>query len=193
MKSLLSPSPRSAAATCRSMSPACRYSRAPITPIATSTNRRSIFRSAPVPIKRRQIRVRPLHRIRARQGLVGRRSSGRPRRVQFRHRPVRILSRSQRRLRRVHRPQLSLPRGVHRAGVVDALRFSGDQGWSRQARDAARRDAVRRAGLVHQHAPRQVRRSARARGAVLRLRLRVDQQDHHVWRLCAHPFAVSEL
>ena len=45
---------------------------------------------------------------------------------------------------------------------------------------------VRRARLVHQHAPRQVQGSARARGADRRLRLRVDQQDHHVRRLCAH-------
>ena len=61
--------------------------------------------------------------------------------------------------------------------------FPADQGRPRQARGAARRHAVRRAGLVHQHAARQVQGSARARGADLRLRFRVDQQDHHVRRL----------
>ena len=43
--------------------------------------------------------------------------------------------------------------------------FPGDQGRPRQARDLARRDAVRRAGLVHQHPPRQVQGPARARSA----------------------------
>ena len=47
----------------------------------------------------------------------------------------------------------------------DALRFSRDQGRPRQARDAAGRTAVGRAGLVLQHPPRQVQGPAGARGA----------------------------
>ena len=38
-------------------------------------------------------------------------------------------------------------------------------------------------GLVHQHPPRQVQGPAAARSAQLRLRFRVDQQEHHVRRL----------
>ena len=88
--------------------------------------------------------------------------------------------------------ELSVPRGVHRAHLGDALRFPGRQGRPRQARDVAGRYAVRRAGLVHQHPPRQVQGSARARGADPGLRFRMDQQDHHVRRLCAHRVAVPE-
>ena len=69
------------------------------------------------------------------------------------------------------------PRGIHLARLGDALRFSRRQGRPRQARDAARRNAVRRAGLVHQHAPRQVQGPPRARGADLRVRFRMDQQE----------------
>ena len=46
-----SPSPKSARATCRCMSWACRSSRKPITPRAPSTNRRSIYRWARGPTK----------------------------------------------------------------------------------------------------------------------------------------------
>ena len=51
--------------------------------------------------------------------------------------------------------ELSVPRGIHLAHLGDALRFSGVQGWPRQARRDPRRYAVGRAGLVHQHAARQ--------------------------------------
>ena len=44
------------------------------------------------------------------------------------------LSRSRRRLRGIHRQELSVPRGVHLAHLGDALRFSRDQGRPRQAR-----------------------------------------------------------
>ncbi len=70
--------------------------------------------------------------------------------------------------------------------------FPGDPRRPRQARRAARRHAVRRAGLVHQHAARQVQGPPPARGADLRLRFRMDQQDHHVRLLRAHPFGVPE-
>ena len=63
--------------------------------------------------------------------------------LQLRHRALRILSRPRGRLRRLHRQELSVPRGVHLAHLGDALRFPGDQGRPRQARGAARRHAVR--------------------------------------------------
>ena len=112
------------------------------------------------PLQGRPLRGRALHRIRAREGLVGRRSAGGARAEQFRRRALRILPRPRRRLRRLHRQELSVPRGVHLAHLGDALRFSRLQGRPRQARRAARRHAVRRAGLVHQHA---ARRSSRIR------------------------------
>ena len=107
----------------------------------------------------------PLHRIPARQGLVGGRAAGGARRQQFRRRALRILPRPRRRLRRLQRRQLPVPRGVHLAHLGDALRLPRLQGRPRQAPRAARRDAVRRAGLVHQHAARAVQGPARARGA----------------------------
>ena len=61
--------------------------------------------------------------------------------------------------------ELSVPRGVHRAGLGDALRFPGRQGRPRQARNPAGRNAVGRAGLVHQYPP---RASSRIRGCARR-------------------------
>ena len=58
---------------------------------------------------------------------------------------------------------------------------------------AARREPVGRAGLLPQHAPRQVRRPARAQGARLRLRLRVDQQEPLLRSLHAHRELLREL
>ena len=48
----------------------------------------------------------------------------------------------------------TVPRGIHLADLGDALRLSRDPRRPRQARRAEGRDAFRRAGLVHQHAPR---------------------------------------
>ena len=72
----------------------------------------------------------------------------------------RILPRPRRRLRRLHRRQLSVPRGIHLAHLGDALRLSRLQGRPRQAQRTPRRHAVRRAGLVHQHAARASSRTA---------------------------------
>ena len=99
---------------------------------------------------------------------------------QFRCRPLRVLPRSRRRLRRLHRQELPVPRGVHLAHLGDALRLSGDPRRARQARRHPRRYAVGRAGLVLQHPAREVQGQAPARGLHLRLRFRMDQQDDHV-------------
>ncbi len=95
----------------------------------------------------------------------GARPAGDARAVQFRHRPLRILSRPRRRLRRLHRQELPVPRGIHLAHLGDALRFPGHQGRPRQAGGAARRHAVRRTGLVHQHPAREVQEPEAARSA----------------------------
>ena len=71
------------------------------------------------------------------QGLLGGRSSRQSRQLQFRHRALRVLSRPRRGVRRLYRQELSLSRGVHRAHLGYALRFSRDQGWPGQARDPA--------------------------------------------------------
>ena len=61
---------------------------------------------------------------------------------------LRILPRPRSRLRRLHRQELSVPRGVHLAHLGDALRFPGLQGRPGQARRhcRTRRRRARRAG-----------------------------------------------
>ena len=126
------------------------------------------------------------------QGLVGRRSAGCARPEQFRHHPLRILPRPRRRLRGFHREELSVSRGVHVAHLGDALRLSGLQGWPRQANGHSGRHAVRRARLVHEHAAREIQGSPPARGADRCVRLRMDQQEHHVRLLRPHAVDLRE-
>ena len=64
---------------------------------------------------------------------------------QFRRAALRLLPRSRHRIRRLQRQELHIPRGVHLARLGDALRFPGDQGRPRQARDHPRRPALRHA------------------------------------------------
>ena len=104
------------------------------------------------------------------------------------------LPRPRRRLRGLHRQELSVPRGVHLAHLGDALRLSrrsrtaassatmlpddtpsGAQGWFINTR----RDEVQ--------GPRA------ARGADLRLRFRMDQQEHHVRRPTSAPIRCSRI
>ena len=140
--------PKSARATCRCSSPACRSSPRPITPSSRSINRRSMIPLGSGALQGRPLRCRAFHRIRAGEGLVGRRSAGGARAEQFRHHPLRILPRPRGRLRRLHRQELSVPRGVHLAHLGDALRFSRLQGRPRQARRDCRttRRRARKAG-----------------------------------------------
>ena len=153
-------SSRSAAATCRCSSPACRFFPAPITPSSRSTNRRSTFRSAAAPTRSAASRPATSSNIERVKDWWGAELPVAQGPEQFRHRPLRILPRPRGRLRRLHRQELSVPRGVHLAHLGDALRFSGLQGRPRQARRAARRYAVRRARLVHQYAARRSSRTA---------------------------------
>ena len=158
---------RSAAATCRCSLPACRFSRKRLLRDASrSMNRRSTCRSAAGRTKSAAFEVGRFDRIRARQGLVGRRSAGQcAARTISTPCATNSIATARSALRGFHRQELSVPRGIHRARLGDALRLSRRQGRPRQARVAAGRDAVRRAGLVHQHAARQVQGPARARSA----------------------------
>ena len=70
---------------------------------------------------------------------------------------LRVLPRPRDRLRRLHRQELHVPRGIHLAHLGDALRVPGDPRRPRQARDHPRRAAFGRAGLDDQHAARAVR------------------------------------
>ena len=161
---------------------------------ASSTRRRSRCRSAPAPTRSaasRPGRYIEFERVKDWWGadlpIVARA-------VQFRRRALRVLPRPRRRLRRLHRQELPVPRGIHLAHLGDALRLSrrsataassatilpdetpsGAQGWFINTR----REKFKDAGA--------------ARGADLRLRLRVDQQEHHVRLVRAHPFGVPEL
>ena len=185
---------RSARATCRCSSPACRSSRAPIT-------RRSNFDEIDArcaarlrPLQGRALRGRPLHRIRARQGLVGRRPAGRARAAQFRRRALRILPRPRRRLRRLHGKNYLFREEFTSRIWATRYDFPALTRRPRQARDAARRDAVRRAGLVHQHA---ARRSSRIRGVREALIYAFDfewtNKNHHVRLLRAHATRCSRI
>ena len=184
---------RSAAATCRCSWPALPiFSRAYYgkRPFEESTPRRAARQR---PLQGRPLRGRALYRIRPGQGLVGRQSAGaaRPATISmciryeyYRDRDVAFEGFTGK--------SYTVPRGIHLAHLGDALRFSGDARRPREARRPDGRDAVRRAGLVPQHAPREVPEPATARGADLRLRFRMDQPDHHVRLLRPHPFGVPE-
>ena len=95
-------------------------------------------------------------------------------------------------LRGLHRQELSVPRGVHLAHLGDALRLS------RRSRTAAssatccptRRRPARRAGSSTRGA-RSSRTRALREALELRLRFRMDQQEHHVRLLRAHPSRCS--
>ena len=84
---------------------------------------------------------------------------------------LRILPGPRRRLRGLHREELSLPRGVHLAHLGDALRFPGAARRPGEARRTARRYAVGRAGLVHQPA---ARRNSPIRSCALALNYAFD-------------------
>ena len=112
---------------------------------------------------------------------------------QFRRRALRILPRPRRRVRRLHRQELSVPRGVHLAHLGDALRLSGDSRGPRQARRHPGRNAVGRAGLVLQYPAGQVQGQAAARSLHLRVRFRMDQQEHHVRELSCGPIRCSRI
>ena len=101
----------------------CRSSRAPITASGRSTKPTLDIPLGSGPYEVGRFEAGRYHRIQARRGLVGRRSAGGARPEQLRHRALRILSRPRGRLRRLHRQELSVPRGVHLAHLGDALQL----------------------------------------------------------------------
>ena len=118
------------------------------------------------PLQGRPLRGRPLHRIRARA-----RTGGAP---TCRWRAARTISTSLRyeyyRDRDVGFEGFTAKSYLFREEFTSRIwatryDFPGDQGRPRQARRAARRHAVRRAGLVHQHA---ARRNSRIRSCARR-------------------------
>ena len=142
----------------------------------------------------RPLRGRPLHRIRAREGLVGRRPAGRARAEQFRHRALRVLSRPRRRLR-----------GLHRARTICSARSSPRASGRRATISPRSRTAASSSAMLPDDTPsggqgwfintrREKFKNPTLREALdLRLRFRMDQQDHHVRRLRAHASRCSRI
>ena len=111
---------------------------------------------------------------------------------QLRRAALRLFPRPRYRVRRLQREELHVPRGVHVAGLGDALRFPGDQGRPRQARNHPRRPALRHASLDDQHPARKIPGRASARSLRLCLRFRMGEQESDVRHLCADPFLLPE-
>ena len=139
----------------------CRSSRAPITASGRSTKSTLDIPLGCGPYKVGRFEAGRYHRIQARHGLVGRRSAGR--------RAARTISTRVRyeyyRDRDVGFEGFTAKSYLFREEFTSRIwatryDFPGDQGRPRQARRAARRHAVGRAGLVHQHAAGEIQESA---------------------------------
>ena len=142
----------------------------------------------------RPLRGRPLYRIQARAGLVGRRPAGGARPAQLRHACATSIIATATSASKASPPRAicsarSSPRASGRRATISRR--------SRMAASSARccpttRRRARRAGSSTRGGAK-FKRSEAARGAGLRLRFRMDQQDHHVRLLRSHPFGVPEL
>ena len=95
--------------------------------------------------------------------------AGQSRPLQFRRAALRLLPRPHRRVGGPEVRQYRFPRGVHVDRLVDGLRHSFGEGRPASTPRAARPAPIRRAGLLHQHAPRALQGQTRARGARSRL------------------------
>ena len=96
------------------------------------------------------------------EGLVGRRPAGRARAEQFRHRALRVSIATATSRFEGFTAKSYLFREEFTSRIwATRYDFPGHQRRPRQARRAARRHAVGRAGLVHQHAARRSSRTAR--------------------------------
>src|SRR6476659_11190302 len=93
----------------------------------------------------------------------------------------------------VHFEELYVPRGVHLARLGDTLRLPRDQGWPGQTREHPGRTAIRHAGLDVEHAAPAVPGRSRPAGPVLRVRLRVGEQEPDVRCLRADAVLLPEL
>ncbi len=125
----------------------------------------------------------PLHLLRARRRIIGARICRSIAARTISTDPLRIFLRSQGRLRGLQGRRLHLSRRVHRRHLGDAYDFPAVQDGRVKRATLPRWRADRNARLVLQHPPRQVQGSANSRSDRARLRFRLDQQEHHVWRL----------
>ena len=178
-------------ATCRWWWPACRSCPRPITPRASSTRPRSSRRSAPAPTRSATSGRAPSSATSAATTIGARTSPSTA--------AASISTSCATSTIATARPQLE----SLKAGAFDLREEFTARDWVtaydipavKDGRliqlDAARREPLRRAGLLPQHAPAQVRRRARAQGARLCLRLRVDQQEHLLRSLSRAPRASS--
>ena len=185
-------SPKSARATCRFMSRRCRFSRRPITRHGRSTNRRSRPRSDRG--RTRSASSRPI----ATSNSSGSRTGGA--RI---FRSAAAISISTSCVSSSTATATSPSKGFTGKNYLYREEFTSRIWATRYDFPAVKDGRVKRevlpddspagrAGLVHEHPPQAIQGSARARGADPCVRFRMDQQDRHVRRLCAHRFAVPE-
>ena len=184
---------RSARATCRCSSPGCRSSRAPITPSSRSRNRRSTCRSAAAPYKVGRFepgRYIEYERVKDWWGadlpvVRGQNNFDTLRYEYYRDRDVGFEGFTAKSYlfreeftSRIWATRYDFPAirdGRVKREVLPDDTPSGAQGWFINTRRDKFKDPEA------------------ARGADLRLRLRMDQQEHHVRVLRADPFGVPEL
>ena len=145
------------------------------------------------PLSARGLQAGRVRQLQAPRGLLGQGPARQPRPLQLRRAALRVLSRPHGGARELQGRRLRPARGVHRAGLGHGLRHPCRQGGPTAPPHPARREPVGRAGLLPQHAPAQARRHSRAQGARLRLRLRVDQQEHLLRSLHPHRELLREL
>ena len=141
----------------------------------------------------RRLQAGHLRHLQAAAGLLGQGPAGQSRPAQLRRGALRVFPRPHGLAGEPEGWRLRPARGVHRQGLVDRLRRAAGQGWAAGAGHAARREPVGRAGVLHQHPQVQVLRPARAQGAQLRVRLRVDQSQPVLQSLHPHQQLLREL
>ena len=129
------------------------------------------------PLCRRAGRCRAQRDAAAQSGLLGARSRGQPRPVEFRHPAVRLLPRHQRATGGVQARPVRRARRDRSGALADRLRLSRGARRSRRQGRAADRPAQGHLRLRVQHPPRRLRRRPRARGDLAPVRLRMDQQE----------------
>jgi hypothetical protein len=157
-----------------------------------STSRRSTRRSARGPMSSPR-RSRPLDHLLPERGLLGRGPAGEPRPQQLRLLPLRVLRRQYRRLRGAEGGRLPLPRGELLGEWATGYDFPAlSRGMGRQGGDP-RRPSLGRAGLLVQHAAREVPGPPRARGHRHDVQLRMVERDAVLRPLRPHRQLLGEL
>ena len=133
-----------------------------------------------------------LRELPAPRRLLGQGSARQPRPLQLRRAALRVLSRPHRRASRASRPaRFDLREEFTARDWATAYDIPAVKDGRMQRLVSARRQPVGRAGLLPQHAPIEARRHTRAQGARLRLRFRVDQQEHLLRPVYSAPRASS--